>query len=61
MTTISKLEVVLIRLRKAGLKVNTAKSFFCTHMIIVYLGYINQREDKTPAKKDTGNTRAQPA
>ena len=36
---ISKLETVLIWLHDAGLKVNAAKSFFCTHEI-EYLGYI---------------------
>ena len=36
---ISKIETVLTRLRDAGLKVNAAKSFFCTHEI-EYLGYI---------------------
>ena len=40
---ISKLETVLIRLHDAGLKVNVAKSFFCTHKI-EYLGYILTRE-----------------
>jgi len=29
---LDKLEEVLKRLRDAGLKVNAAKSFFCTHM-----------------------------
>ncbi len=28
-----KVETVLARLREAGLKVNAAKSFFCTHKI----------------------------
>jgi len=36
---LEKLEEVLRRLCKAGLKVNAAKSFFCTHEI-EYLGYI---------------------
>ncbi len=36
---IDKIEIVLARLRDAGLKVNAAKSFFCTHEI-EYLGYI---------------------
>ncbi len=35
-------EVVLIRLRDAGLKVNAAKSFFCT-AVTEYLGYILTR------------------
>ena len=34
---LDKLEEVLRRLRDAGLKVNAAKSFFCTHEI-EYLG-----------------------
>jgi hypothetical protein len=34
-----KLEAVFIRLRDAGLKVNAAKSFFCTSEM-EYLGYI---------------------
>ena len=37
------LREVLRRLRKVGLKVNAAKSFFCTHEI-EYLGYILTRE-----------------
>jgi hypothetical protein len=36
---LEKLREVLRRLREAGLKVNAAKSFFCTHKI-EYLGYI---------------------
>ncbi len=36
---LEKLGAVLRRLREAGLKVNAAKSFFCTHEI-EYLGYI---------------------
>ena len=39
---LDKLREVLRRLRKVGLKVNTAKSFFCTHEI-EYLGYILTR------------------
>ncbi len=39
---ISKIETVLTRLLNAGLKVNAAKSFFCTHDI-EYLGYILMR------------------
>jgi hypothetical protein len=38
-----KIERVLTRLRNAGLKVNAAKSPFCTHEI-EYLGYILTRE-----------------
>jgi hypothetical protein len=40
---IEKIKLVLARLRDAGLKVNAAKSFFCTHEI-EYLGYILTRE-----------------
>ena len=39
---LEKLREVLRRLREAGLKVNAAKSFFCTHEI-EYLGYILTR------------------
>jgi len=39
---LDKLEEVLKRLRDAGLKVNAAKSFFCTHEI-EYLGYMLTR------------------
>jgi hypothetical protein len=56
---IEKNEIVLARLRDAGLKVNAAKSFFCTHEI-EYLGYILTREGIKPQnKKSTGDTRAQ--
>jgi hypothetical protein len=41
---LSKIETVLTRLCDAGLKVNAAKSFFCTHKI-EYLGYILTREE----------------
>jgi hypothetical protein len=44
---LSKIETVLIRLRNAGLKVNTAKSSFCTHEI-EYLGNILTREGIKP-------------
>jgi hypothetical protein len=40
---LSKIETVLTRLYDAGLKVNVAKPFFCTHEI-EYLGYILTRE-----------------
>ena len=40
---ISKIETVLIQLHDAGLKVNAAKSFFCTHEI-EYLGCILTRD-----------------
>ncbi len=39
---LDKLEEVLKRLRNAGLKVNAAKSFFCTHEI-EYLDYMLTR------------------
>ena len=59
---ISKIETVLTRLRDAGLKVNAAKSFFCTHEI-EYLGYIStdERRHKATTKKSTGDTRARSA
>jgi hypothetical protein len=44
------IETVLIRLRNAGLKVNTAKSLFCTHEI-KYLSYILTREGIKPQPK----------
>ncbi len=47
---ISKIETVLIRLRNAGLKVNAAKSFFCTREI-EYLGYILTRGGIKPQQK----------
>jgi hypothetical protein len=47
---LSKIETVLTRLRDAGLKVNAAKLFFCTHEI-EYLGYILTREGITPQPK----------
>ncbi len=47
---ISKIETVLIRLRDARLKVNAAKSFFCTHEI-EYLGYILMRGGIKPNRK----------
>ncbi len=47
---LEKLNEVLRRLREAGLKVNTAKSFFCTHEI-EYLGYILAREGIKPQQK----------
>jgi hypothetical protein len=54
---LDKLEEVLKRLRDVGLKVNTAKSFFCTHEI-EYLGYMLTRGGIKPQiKKSTGNTR----
>ena len=47
---LDKLGEVLRRLREAGLKVNTAKSFFCTHEI-EYLGYILTRGGIKPQQK----------
>jgi hypothetical protein len=44
---LAKLEVVLGRLREAGLKVNAAKSTFCT-LEIEYLGYIVTRDGIKP-------------
>jgi len=47
---LEKLKEVLRRLREAGLKVNAAKLFFCTHEI-EYLGYILTREGINPQPK----------
>jgi hypothetical protein len=47
---LEKLEEVLKRLRNAGLKVNAAKSFFCTHKI-EYLGYMLTRVGIKPQIK----------
>jgi hypothetical protein len=47
---LDKLREVLKRLRKAGLKVNAAKTFFCTHEI-EYLGYILTRGGIKPQPK----------
>jgi len=47
---LDKLGEVLRRLREAGLKVNAAKSFFCTHEI-EYLGYILTRGGIKPQPK----------
>ena len=47
---LEKLREVLRRLRDAGLKVNAAKSFFCTHEI-EYLGYILTRDGIKPQTK----------
>ncbi len=44
---LDKLEEVLKRLRDAGLKVNTAKPFFCTHEI-EFLGYMLTRGETKP-------------
>jgi hypothetical protein len=49
---LDKLREVLNRLRDAELKVNTAKSFFCTHdHEIEYLGYILTRGGIKPQQK----------
>jgi hypothetical protein len=46
-----KIETVLTRLYDTGLKVNAAKSLFCTHKI-EYVGYILTREGiKSQQKK----------
>jgi hypothetical protein len=47
---LDKLREVLSRLRKAGSKVNAAKSFFCTHEL-EYLSYILTREGIKPQPK----------
>ncbi len=47
---LDKLEQVLKRLCDAGLKVNAAKSFFCTHKI-KYLGYMLTRGGIKPQIK----------
>jgi hypothetical protein len=47
---LQKMETVLTRLRDARLKVNAAKSLFCTHEI-EYLGYILTREGIKPKPK----------
>ncbi len=47
---LDKLEEVLKRLCNAGLKVNAAKSFFCTHEI-KYLGYMLTRGGIKPQIK----------
>ncbi len=47
---LDKLEEVLKRLRDAGLKVNAAESFFCTHEI-EYLGYMLTRGGINPQIK----------
>jgi hypothetical protein len=47
---LEKLMEVLRRLRHAGLKVNAAKSFFCTHEI-EYLGYILARGGIKPQQR----------
>jgi hypothetical protein len=47
---LGKLREVLRRLRVAGLKVNAAKLFYCTHKI-EYLGYLLTREGIKPQPK----------
>ncbi len=56
-----KLRKVLRRLHEAGLKVNAAKSLFCTHKT-EYLGYILTRGGIKPQPKEgTGYTCVKPA
>ncbi len=47
---LQKMEKVLIRLHDAGLKVNAAKSLFCSHEI-EYLGYVLTRDGIKPQPK----------
>jgi hypothetical protein len=47
---LEKLREVLRKLCEAGLKLNAAKSFFCTHEI-EYLGYILTRKGSNPNRK----------
>ncbi len=47
---VKKMETVLARLRDAGLKINAAKSLFCTYEI-EYVGYILTREGIKPQPK----------
>ncbi len=47
---LQKMETVPTRLSDAGLKVNVAKSLFCSHEI-EYLGYISTREGIKPQSK----------
>jgi hypothetical protein len=47
---LEKSREVLRKLCEAGLKLNAAKSFFCTHEI-EYLGYILTREGSNPNRK----------
>ncbi len=47
---LQKMEIVLTRLRDAGLKFNAAKSLFCAHEI-EYLGYMLTREGIKPQSK----------
>jgi hypothetical protein len=51
MNHLAKLEAVFIRLQDAGLKVNAAKSFFCTAET-EYLGYILTRGGVKPQEKN---------
>ncbi len=57
---LDKLREVLRRLRKAGLKVNAAKSFFLYPRDRIPWLHTNQRRDQTPTKKGTGDTRVKP-
>jgi hypothetical protein len=47
---LKKMETVLTRLHDTGIKVNAAKTLFCTHDI-VFLGYILTREGIKPQPK----------
>jgi hypothetical protein len=47
---LEKLELVLIRLQEAGLKINAAKSFFA-QTNLEYLGYNISREGLCPSQK----------
>ena len=44
---LEKLDIVLNKLRRAGLKVNANKSYFCQHQL-EYLGYWLTRDSITP-------------
>jgi hypothetical protein len=59
---LSKIDTVVTRLRNARLKVNAAKSFFCTHKI-EYLGYIltDEGRHKATIKESTTDTCARAA
>jgi hypothetical protein len=57
---LSKIETVLTQLRNAGLKVNAAKSFFCTHEI-EYLSYTDEGRHKATVKESTDDTRTRTA
>ncbi len=54
---LEKLNEALRRLRKAGLKVNAARSFFLYPQNRIPWLHTSQRRDQTPAKESTGNSR----